>query len=57
MHDTCMYHAWKGKPCMYHAWKEEAHACNMHEKENHARSMHGMVDLCMYHACIMHGIR
>ena len=32
----------------------EAHACIMHGRENHARSMHGMVDLCMYHAWIMH---
>ena len=64
MHGTCeklgrlQYH--RSLPCMYyawganHAWKGEAHACNMHKRENHAHSMHGMVDLCMYHACIMH---
>ena len=39
---------------MLHAWKGQAHACIMHGRENHARSMHGMVDLCMYHAWIMH---
>ena len=49
----CSMHG-RGETCMIHAWRGETHACIMHGWKNHACSMDGMVDVCMYHTCIMH---